>query len=149
MKEIQDDAQCYIIFTHLEVKKEERTSVIPVVHEFPEEVPGLPPSRELNFPIDLVPGTSLVSMAPYRITLVELVELKSQIVELLGKQFIRPNTLPWGAPVLLVKKNGSSHLCMDYRQLNKMTMKNKYPLPRIDDLMDQLHGASVFSKIDL
>ena len=83
---------------------------------FPEEVPGLPHSREVEFSIDLVLGTSPVSMAPYRMTSVELVELKSQIEELLGKQFIRPNTSPWGAPVLLVKmKDGSSRLCVDYR----------------------------------
>jgi len=91
-KELQGGAYCYISFTHLEVKKEERTFVIPVVHEFedvfPTEVPGLPPSREVEFSIDLVPGTDLVSMAPYRMTPTELVELKSQIEELLGKQFI-------------------------------------------------------------
>jgi len=127
--------------------------VIPIVQDFgdvfPEEVPGLPPSREVEFSIDLVPGTSLVSMAPYRMAPAELVELKKQIEELMA-QVIRPNISPWGASVLLVKKkDGSSHLCVDYRQLNKMTIKNKYPLPRIDDLMDQLHGSSVFSKIDL
>ena len=89
-------------------------------------------------------------MAPYRMAPAELVELKKQIEDLMEKQFIRPSTSPWGAPVLLVKKkDGSSRLCVDYRQLNKMTIKNKYPLPRIDDLMDQLHGSSVFSKIDL
>jgi len=89
-------------------------------------------------------------MAPYRMTLAELVEVKKRIEELLGKQFIQPSTSPWGAPVLLVKKKDvSSRLCVDYSQLNKMTIKNKYPLPRIDDLMHQLHGGSVFSKIDL
>ena len=77
-------------------------------------------------------------------------ELKKLIEELMKKQFIRPSTLPWGAPMLLVKKkDGSSRLCVDYRQLNKMIIKNKYPLSRIDNLMDQLHGSSVFSKIDL
>ena len=81
---------------------------------------------------------------------VELAELKKQLEDLLEKQFIRPSVSPWGAPVILVKKNdGSSRLCIDYRQLKKLTIKNKYPLPRIDDLMDQLHGAVVFSKIDL
>jgi len=117
------------------------TSVIPIVHEFkdvfPEEVPGLPPNKEVEFSIDLVPGTGPMLMAPYCMTLAELVELKSQIEVLLRKQFIRPSTSPWGAPVLLEKKkDGSSRLCVDYRQLNKMTIKNKYPLPRIDDLMD-------------
>ena len=125
-----------------------------MVHEFEdvfsEEVPRLPPNREVEFSIDLVPRTGPVSMAPYRRAPTKLVELKKQIEELLRKQFIRPNTSPWGAPVLLVKKkDGSSRLCMDYKQLNKRTIKNKYPLPRIDDLMDQLHGSSIFSKIDL
>jgi len=136
------------------VERGETTSVIPVVQDFvdvfPEEVPGLPPSREVEFSIDLVPRTGPVPMAPYRMAPAELVELKKQIEDLMEKQFIRPSTSPWGAPVLLVKKkDGSSRLCVDYRQLNKMTIKNKYPLPRIDDLMDQLHGSSVFSKIDL
>jgi len=136
------------------VEEREGPSIIPVVHEFedvfPDEVPGLPPSREVEFSIDLVPGTGPVSMAPYRMAPAELVELKKQIEELMAKQFIRPSTSPWGAPVLLVKKkDGSSCLCMDYKQLNKMTIKNKYPLSRIDDLMDQLHGSLVFSKIDL
>jgi len=154
MKELHDGAQCYIIFTHLEVERGDATSVIPVVQDFgdvfPEEVSGLPPSREVEFFIDLVPGIGPVSLAPYRMAPAKLVELKKQIEELMEKQFIRPSTLPWGAPVLLVKKkNGSLHLCVDYMQLNKMTIKNKYPLPRIDDLMDQLHGSSVFSKIDL
>ena len=117
---------------------------------FPEEVPGLPPRSEVEFSIDLVPGAGPVSIAPYRMAPAELVELKKQIGELLEKQFIRPSASPWGAPVLLVKKkDGGSRLCVDYRQLNKMTIKNKYPLPRLDDLMDQLHGTLVFSKIDL
>jgi len=125
-----------------------------VVHEFEDvfldEVPGLPPSREVEFSIDLVPRTGPVSMALHRMAPAELVELKKQIEEFMEKQFIRPSTSPWGALVLLVKKkDGSSRLCVDYRQLNKMTIKNKYPLSRIDDLMDQLHGSTVFSKIDL
>ena len=117
---------------------------------FLEEVSRLPPSREVEFFIVLVPETSPMLMALYRMARAELVELKNQIEELLGKQFIRPSTSPWRAPMLLLKKkDGSSHLCVDYRQLNKMTIKNKYPLSRIDNLMDQLHGALVFSKIDL
>ena len=89
-------------------------------------------------------------MAPYRMAPIELVELKKQIEDLLEKKFIRPSASPWGAPMLLVKKkDGSSQLCVDYRKLNKLTIKNKYPLPRIDDLLDQLRGAVVFSKIDL
>jgi len=154
MKELHDGAQCFLIFTHLDVDGGEMKFVIPMVQEFedvfPDEIPRLPPNREVEFTIDLVPGIGPVSMAPYRMASAELVELKKQIEELLGKKFIRPSTSPWGAPILLVKKkDGSSRLCVDYRQLNKMTIKNKYPLPRIDDLMDQLHGAAIFSKIDL
>nr|KYP36002.1 Transposon Ty3-G Gag-Pol polyprotein [Cajanus cajan] len=117
---------------------------------FPDEVPRLPPIREMEFRIDLVPGAGPVSVAPYRMASAELVELKGQLEDLLEKQFVRPSVLSWGAPVLLVKKkDGGSRLCVDYWQLNKLIIKNKYPLPRIDDLMDQLRGASVFSKIDL
>nr|KYP62982.1 Transposon Ty3-G Gag-Pol polyprotein [Cajanus cajan] len=91
-----------------------------------------------------------MSISPYRMAPAEFFELKKQIEELLEKQMIRPSVSPWGAPVLLVKKkDGGVRLCVDYRQLNKLTIKNKYPLPRIDDLMDQLRGASIFSKIDL
>jgi len=111
MKEILGGAQCYIIFTHLEVEKEEGTSVIPVVHEFEDvfwkKYQGCP-SREVEFSIDLVPWTDLLSMVPYRMAPTELVKLKNQIEELLGKQFIQPNTSPWGAPVLLVKKKDGS-----------------------------------------
>ena len=117
---------------------------------FPDEVPGLPPSRDVDFTIDLILGAGSVSVAPYRMASAELTELKKQIEDLLGKKFIRPSASPWGAPVLLVKKkDGSSRLCVDYCQLNKLTIKNKYSLPRIDDLLDQLRGAGVFSKIDL
>ena len=137
VKEIQGGVQCFIIFARMDVGEKEGTSVIPVVHEFedvfPDEVPRLPPSREVEFFIDLVLGTGSVSMAPYRMAPTELVELNKQTEELMEKQFIRPNTSPWGAPVLLVKKkDGSSRLCVDYKQLNKMIIKNKYPLPRID-----------------
>ncbi|MCI19658.1 RNA-directed DNA polymerase (Reverse transcriptase), partial [Trifolium medium] len=114
------------------------------------DVSDLPPEREVEFTIELVPGTSPISMAPYQMSASELKELKKQLEELLEKKFIRPSVSPWEAPVLLVKKkDGSMRLCVDYRQLNKVTIKNKYPLPRIDDLMDQLAGARVFSKIDL
>jgi len=142
MKEIQDDSQCYIIFARMEVEKEERIIVILVVREFEdvfsEEVPGLPPRREVEFSINFVPGAGPVStIAPYRMAPVELVELKKQIEELLEKQFIRSSASSWRTPILLVKrKDGSSRLCVDYRQLNKLTIKNKYPLPRINDLMD-------------
>ncbi|GKV00524.1 hypothetical protein SLEP1_g13198 [Rubroshorea leprosula] len=131
-----------------------RLEDIPVVREFPdvflEDLPGLPPDREVEFAIDLVPGTGPVSKAPYRMTPAELKELKVQLEELLEKGFIRSSVSPWGAPVLFVKKkDGSMRLCIDYRELNKVTVKNWYPLPRIDDLFDQLKGAQVFSKIDL
>ncbi|XP_072093102.1 transposon Tf2-1 polyprotein isoform X3 [Arachis hypogaea] len=127
---------------------------IPVVCEFPDVFPDdineFPPNREVEFAIELVPGSGPISITPYRMSPLEMAELKAQLEDLLGKHFIRPSVSPWGAPVLLVKKNdGSMRLCVDYRQLNKITVKNKYPLPRIDDLMDQLQGAGVFSKIDL
>ncbi|KAL0448590.1 UNVERIFIED_CONTAM: Retrovirus-related Pol polyprotein from transposon.6 [Sesamum latifolium] len=117
---------------------------------FPEELPGLPPHREVDFKIETISGAAPISIAPYRMTPSELKELKKQLEELLDKGFIRPSILPWGAPVLFVKKkDGSMRLCVDYRQLKRITIKNKYPLPQIDDLLDQLKGATVFSKIDL
>jgi hypothetical protein len=127
---------------------------IPVVRDFsdvfPDELPGLPLDREIEFVIELAPGTAPISKAPYRMAPAELRELKEQLQDLLDKGFIRPSASPWGAPVLFVKKkDGSMRLCIDYRELNKVTIKNKYPLPRIDDLFDQLNGAQVFSKIDL
>jgi len=129
-------------------------SDIPIVSEylnvFPSDINSLPPEREIEFSIDLIPGAEPVSVEPYRMSPLELKELKSQLEELIPKHFIRPSVTPWGALVLLVKKkDGSMRLCIDYRQLNKVTIKNKYPLPRIDDLLDQLKGATVFSKSDL
>ena len=110
----------------------------------------MPPDREIEFSIDLLPGTAPISKAPYRMAPTELKELKEQLVELLDKGFILPSASPWGALVLFVKKkDGSMRLCIDYRELNRVTIKNKYPLPHIDDLFDQLQGAQVFSKIDL
>ena len=104
----------------------------------------------MEFAIDLVSRTTSISKNPYRMTLVELKELKAQLQELLDKGFIRPSVSLWGTPVLFVKKNdGSIRLCINYRELNKVTMRNKYPLPQINDLFDQLQGACVFSKIDL
>jgi hypothetical protein len=108
------------------------------------------PDREIEFCIDLISGAAPISKAPYRMKPVELKELKTQIQELLNKGFIRPSVLPWEAPVLFVKKkDGTFQMCIDYRELNKITTKNKYPLPRIDDLFDQLQGVQIFSKIDL
>ena len=127
---------------------------IPTVSDYPnlflEEFPGLPPQREIEFAIYVVQGVTLASITSYRMASVELKELKLQLQELLEKGFIRPSVSPWGVPVLFVKKkDGTLRLCVDYRQLNKMTVKIKYPLPRNDDLFDQLKSASVFSKIDL
>ncbi|KAI6687682.1 hypothetical protein NL676_024510 [Syzygium grande] len=134
--------------------EEPKLEDIPVVSNFPdmfpEELPGLPPEREVEFVIELAPGTEPISKAPYRMSLSELKELKVHIQELLDKGFIRPSASPRGVPVLFIKKkDGTLRLCIDYRQLNQVIVKNKYPLPRIDDLFDQLQGASVFSKIDL
>ena len=127
---------------------------IPVVREFPDVFPddiaGLPPKREVEFTIYLIPGTEPISIPPYRMALVELRELKVQLEELLSKGFIRPSISPWGAPVLFVKKKDRSlRLCIDYRQLNRVTIRNQYPLPRIDELFNQLQGSRVYSKIDL
>jgi hypothetical protein len=125
-----------------------------VVKDFPdvfiEELPGMPPDREVEFVIDLLPGTTLTSKRPYEMSVEELKELKKQLTKLQEARYIRPSSSPWGASVLFVqKKNGSQRMCVDYRSLNDVTMKNKYPLPRIEDLFDQMRGARVFSKIDL
>ena len=120
------------------------------VDVFPDELPGLPPRRVVDFGIELHPGTLPISMTPHRMAPVELQELRVQLQELLDKGFIRPSTSPWGAPVLLAKKKGKTlRLCIDYRQSNRVAIKNQNPLPRIDDLFDQLRGARVYSKIDL
>ena len=104
---------------------------------FPDELPGLPPHREIDFSIDLYPGTDPISVAPFQMAPVELKELNLQLQELQGKGFIRLSTSPWGAPVLFVKKkDGTLRLCVDYWKLNRVTVKNKYPLPRIEDLFD-------------
>ena len=109
---------------------------------FSDELPGLPPHRDVDFGIELHPGTSSISMTPHRMAPVELQELRVQLQELLDKGFIRPSTSPWGALVLFAKKKDKTfRLCIDYRQLNRVTNKNRYPLPRIDDLFDQLRGA--------
>jgi hypothetical protein len=126
---------------------------IPVVRDypdvFPDELPGMPPDRDIEFAIELQPGTAPISKRPYRMPPAELAELKKQLQELLDKGFICPSTSLWGCPALFVKKDESLRLCVDYRPLNAVTIKNKYPLPRIDVLFDQLVGAKVFSKIDL
>jgi hypothetical protein len=127
---------------------------IKVVREYPDvflvELLGMPPDHDIEFLIELLPGTPPISKRPYGMPINELVELKKQIAELQAKGFIRPSSSPWGAPVLCVeKKDGTQRMCVDYRSLNEVTIKNKYPLPRIEDMFDQMKGASVFSKIDL
>ncbi|KAJ9545025.1 hypothetical protein OSB04_024732 [Centaurea solstitialis] len=135
-------------------KKRKTVADVPVVRDFPdvfpEDLPGVPPERQVEFGIDLIPGAAPVAKAPYRLAPPEMQELSNQLEELLGQGFIRPSSSPWGAPILFVKKkDGSMRMCIDYRELNKLTVKNRYPLPRIDDLFDQLQGAAWFSKIDL
>ncbi|GJR49007.1 putative reverse transcriptase domain-containing protein [Tanacetum coccineum] len=112
------------------------------MHLFPEDLPGLPPTRQVEFQIDLVPGAALVARAPYRLAPSEMKELSEQLKELSDKGFIRPSSSPWGAPVLFVKKkDGSFRMCIDYRELNKLTVKNRYPLPKLRYLYYQLQGS--------
>ncbi|GJR89348.1 putative reverse transcriptase domain-containing protein [Tanacetum coccineum] len=150
------DRGCHLFLAHITEKEkpEKRLEDVPVISDFPEvsldDLPGLPPSRQVKFKINLVSGAAPVARAPYRLAPSEMKELSKQLKELLEKGFIRPSSSPWGAPVLFVKKkDGSFRMCIDYRELNKLTVKNRYPLPRIDDLFDQLQGSSVYSKIDL
>ncbi|GKA05416.1 reverse transcriptase domain-containing protein [Tanacetum coccineum] len=133
---------------------EKRLDDIRTVRDFPEvflnDLTGLPPMREIEFRIDLIPGALPVVKSPYRLVPSGMQELSNQLKDLQKKGFIRPSHSPWGAPVLFVKKkDGALRMCIDYRELNKLTIKNRYPLPRIDDLFDQLQGACCFSKIDL
>ncbi|GKC80720.1 putative reverse transcriptase domain-containing protein [Tanacetum coccineum] len=150
------DGETLIIRAQVMEKKpdEKRLEDIPVVREFPkvfpEDLPGLPLIRQVEFQIDLMPGAAPVARAPYRLAPSKMQELSDQLQELADRGFIRPSTSPWGAPVLFVKKkDGSFRMCIDYQELNKLTVKNRYPLPRIDYLLDQLQGSSVYSKIDL
>ncbi|KAI3776195.1 hypothetical protein L1987_45967 [Smallanthus sonchifolius] len=138
----------------LSVQGEKKIDDIPIVRDFlevfPEDLPGLPPHRQVEFQIDLAPGAAPIARAPYRLATSEMQELSTQLQELSDKGFIRPSSSPWGAPVMFVKKkDGTFRMCIDYRELNKVTIKNRYPLPRIDDLFDQLQGSSFYSKIDL
>ncbi|GJZ83349.1 putative reverse transcriptase domain-containing protein [Tanacetum coccineum] len=145
----------HVTTNEVEDKSEKkRLEDVPIVRDFPEvfpeDLPGLPPNLQVEFQIDLVPGAAPVARAPYQLVPSEMKELSEQLKELSDKGFIRPSSSPWGAPVLFVKKkDGSFRMCIDYRELNKLTVKNRYPLPRIDDLFDQLQGSSVYSKIDL
>jgi hypothetical protein len=125
-----------------------------VACEFPdvflEDLPGMPPDRDVEFVIELQPGTTPISRRPYKMTPKELAELKVQLNGLLDRGYIHPSSSPWGYPALFMKKKDQFlRLCVDYRPLNIVTIKNKYPLPRIDILFDQLADARVFSKVDL
>ncbi|GJS31884.1 putative reverse transcriptase domain-containing protein [Tanacetum coccineum] len=153
-KYIERGHQLFVAHVTEKEPKEKRLEDVPVIRDFPEvfpdDLPGLPPPRQVEFKIELVPGAAPVARAPYRLAPSELKELADQLQELSEKGFIRPSSSPWGAPVLFVKKkDGTFRMCIDYRELNKLTIKNRYPLPRIDDLFDQLQGSRVYSKIDL
>ncbi|GKE85416.1 putative reverse transcriptase domain-containing protein, partial [Tanacetum coccineum] len=155
---------CDVFLAHITMKeakdksKEKRLEDVSVVKDFPEVFPevfledwlGIPPARQVEFQIDLVPSAAPVARAPYRLAPSEMKELAEQLQELSDKGFIRPNSSPWGALVLFVKKKDRLfRMCIDYHELNKLTVKNRYPLLRIDDLFEQLQGSSVYSKIDL
>ena len=134
---VRKGCEAYLAYVIDTIKARPSVSDIPTVSDFPEELPGLPPHREIEFSIDVVPSAIPTSITPYIMAPLELKELKLQLQELLEKGFVRPSVSPWGAPMLFVKKkDGTLRLCIDYRQLNKLTVKNKYPLPRIDDLFD-------------
>ncbi|GJU27929.1 putative reverse transcriptase domain-containing protein [Tanacetum coccineum] len=147
---------CQVFIAQAMEKKsdEKRLEDIPVVREFPkvfpENLPGLSLVRQVEFQINLIPGATPVARAPYRLALSEIHELSNQFQELVDRGFIQPSTSPWGEPVLFVKKKDKSfRMCIDYRELNKLIVKNHYPLPRIDDLLDQLQGSCIYSKINL
>jgi hypothetical protein len=136
---------CEIFATYMEETPKDKVSNIEdyeVLKEFEDvfkEIPRLPPKRDIDFSINLMPGAALISKTPYRMSTPELKELQMQLEYILKKGYIRPSVSPWGAPFLFVKKKyGTLRLCIDLRKLNKGTVKNKYPLPRIDDLFDQL-----------
>ena len=140
---VRKGCEAYLAYVIDKKKAEPSLSNIPIVCDYSDVLLD-------EFAIDVVPGATPASITSYIMAPVELKELKLQLQELLENRFIRPIVSPWGAQGLFVKKkDGTLRLCVDYRQLNKMTMKNKYMLPRIDDLFDQLKGVSVFSKIDL
>ncbi|GJR69972.1 putative reverse transcriptase domain-containing protein [Tanacetum coccineum] len=151
---------CHVLLAHVTAKKpedkseEKKLEDVPIVRDFPKVFPedflGIPPTQQVEFQIDLIPGVAPVARAPYQLASSEMKELSDQLHELSDKGFIRPGSSPWRAPVLFVKKKDVSfRVCIDYRELNKLTVKNRYPLLRIDDLFDQLQGSSVDSKIDL
>jgi hypothetical protein len=138
----------------IDSKEADPLETIKVVSKFSDvflkDLPGMPLERKVEFAIELIPGTAPISKRAYMVSGPELVEIKKQIDDLSKKGYIRPSTSPWVAPVLFVeKKDGTRRMCINYRAMNEVTIKNKYPLPRIEDLFDQLRGASVFSKIDM
>ena len=151
---LRKGCQGYLAFIVDRRQEGTRLEDIPIVKEFPDvfldDISGLTSDREVEFTIDLIPGTEPISIPLYRMSPAELRELKAQLKELLSKRFIRPSISPWEVPVLFVKKkDGSLRLCIDYRQLNRVTIRNQYPLHRIDELFDQLQRSRVYSKIDL
>jgi hypothetical protein len=132
---------------------EKKIEEIHVVREFPDvfpdDLPGMPPKRDIEFKIEVQPRTAPIAKSLYRMTSVELAKLKIQLKDFLDKGFIHPSSSPWGCPALFVsKKDKEFHLCVDYQPQNAITIKNKYSVQRIDLLFDQLAGAQVFSKID-
>ena len=151
---LRKGCQGYLAFVVDRRQEGTRLEDIPIVKEFPnvflDDISGLPLDREVEFTIDLIPVTEPISIPPYRMAPAELRELKAHLEELLSKGFIRPSISPWGALVLFVKKKDRSlRLCIDYRQLNRVTIRKQYPLLRIDELFNQLQGSRVYSKIDL
>ena len=153
-KMLRKGCQGYLAFVVDRRQEGTRLEDISIVKEFldvfPDDISGLPPDREIEFVIELIPGTEPISIPPYRMAPAELKELKAQLEEMLNKGFIRPSTSPWRALVLFVKKKDRSlRLCIDYRQLNRVKIRNQYPLPRIDELFNQLQGSRVYSKIGL
>ncbi|GKA87371.1 putative reverse transcriptase domain-containing protein, partial [Tanacetum coccineum] len=150
---------CHVFLAQVTEKRtedkseEKRLEDVPIVRDFPEVFPGdlprFPPSRQVEFQINLVPGVAPVARSPYRLALPKMQELSNQLQELSDKG-LRPSFSPWGALFLFVKKKDESfYMCINYQKLNKLTVKNFYSLPRIDDLFDQLQGSSVYSKMDL
>nr|GEY25510.1 reverse transcriptase domain-containing protein [Tanacetum cinerariifolium] len=153
-KYIERGSQLFVAQVTKKVPVKKQLQDVPVIcnflEVFPDDLPGLPPPRQVEFKIELIPSIAPVAYAPYRLSSSELKELSDQLKELFEKGFIHPSSSPWGDPMLFVKKkDGSFRMCIDYRELNKLTVKNRYPLLRIDDLFDQLQGSSVYSKIDL
>nr|GEZ48173.1 putative reverse transcriptase domain-containing protein [Tanacetum cinerariifolium] len=151
---------CHVFLAQISATREDdkpegkQVKDVPIVQyfpkKFPENFPGLPPARPVEFSIDLIPRVAPVAQAPYRLAPSEMKELSKQLQEFSDKGFIRPSSSPWGAPILFIKKKDSSfRMCIDYRESNKLTIKNHYSLPRIDDLFDQLQRSSIYSKIDL